>query len=279
MAVRASSCWGTVAGNLTSLAEVVASEEEWEGEAEDAEKCVRLEGEGRGELVLEASPGKVVSWVGLTSSRPIWEVVGGLQYIASLRGNKLDLGEEGEEEEEEELSVYKGSLPLAPGHSRLTLRLPPSSTSPVWIFSLAVTLAPATLPTSTGHFSLTSVDSLLTNSQPLSDKAQQFRAVFQAFQTSGPLSGLPRTPSMVPPAPTSVSLSSPAPTPGGDTGNSAAQDSPASAASLLLFKTYIDQKFEALEGKVLCAIEASERAQAAKLDKILKLLENRQPES
>ena len=59
MAVRASSCWGTVAGNLTSLAEVVASEEEWEGEAEDAEKCVRLEGEGRGELVLEASPGKV----------------------------------------------------------------------------------------------------------------------------------------------------------------------------------------------------------------------------
>jgi len=277
MAVRASSCWGTVAGNLTSLAEVVASEEEWEGEAEEAEKCVRLEGEGRGELVLEASPGKVVSWVGLTSSRPLWEVVGGLQYIASLRGNKLDLGEEGEEEEEEEqLSVYKGSLPLAPGHSRLTLRLPPSSTSPVWIFSLAVTLAPAALPTSTGHFSLTSVDSLLTNSQPLSDKAQQFRAVFQAFQTSGPLSGLP--PNLVPPAP-SVYESSPAPTAGGDSGNSSAQDSPASAASLLLFKTYIDQKFEALEGKLLGAIAESERAQSAKLDKILKLLENQQPES
>merc|ERR1712210_329042 len=138
-----------------------------------------------------------------------------------------------EEEEEEQLSVYKGSLPLAPGHSRLTLRLPPSSTSPVWIFSLAVTLAPAALPTSTGHFSLTSVDSLLTNSQPLSDKAQQFRAVFQAFQTSGPLSGLP-PPTLAPPAP-SVSESSPAPTSGGDTANSAAQDSP---ASLLLFKTY-----------------------------------------
>jgi len=276
MAVRASSCWGAVAGNLVSLAEVVATEEEWEGEAEEAEKCVRLEGEGRGELVLEASPGKVISWVGLTSSRPLWEVVGGLQYIASLRGQKLDLEEEGEQEEEEELAVYKGSLPLAPGHSRLTLRLPPSSTSPVWIFSLAVTLAPAVFPTSTGHFSLTSVDSLLTNSQPLSDKAQQFRAVFQAFQTSGPLSGLP--PNLVPPAP-SVYESSPAPTAGGDSGNSSVQDSPASAASLLLFKTYIDQKFEALEGKLLGAIAESERAQAAKLDKILKLLENQQPES
>ena len=215
---------------------------------------------------------QVISWVGLTSSRPLWEVVGGLQYIASLRGQKLDLGEE---ENEEELAVYKGSLLLAPGHSRLTLRLPPSSTSPVWFFSLAVTLAPAPLPTSTGHFSLTSVDSLLTDSQPLSDKAQQFREVFQAFQTSGPLTGLP--PTLVPPGP---SLSSPAPpTSGGDTGNLTAQDSPLSAASLLLFKSYIDQKFEALEEKLLGAIAASERAQSAKLDKILKLLENQKPES
>merc|ERR1712210_73952 len=182
-----------------------------------------------------------------------------------------------EEEEEEQLSVYKGSLPLAPGHSRLTLRLPPSSTSPVWIFSLAVTLAPAALPTSSGHFSLNSVDSLLNNSQPLSDKAQQFRAVFQAFQTSGPLSGLP-PPTLASPAP-SVSQSSPSPASGGDTANSAAQDSPPSAASLLLFKTYIDQKFVALEGKLLGAIAESERAQSAKLDNILKLLENQQPES
>jgi len=275
MAVRATSSWEVAAGNIASLAEVVAAEEDWEGEAEDAEKCVRLEGEGRGELVLEASPGSVISWVGLTSSRPLWEVVGGLQYIASLRGQKLNLGEEGnEEQEDEELAVFKGSLLLAPGHSRLTLRLPPSSTSPVWFFSLAVTLAPAPLPTATGHFSLTSVDSLLSNSQPLSDKAQQFRAVFQAFQTSGPLSGLP--PTLVPPGP---SLSSPAPpTSGGDTGNSTAQDSPSSAASLLLFKSYIDQKFEALEEKLLGAVAASERAQAAKLDKILKLLENQKPE-
>jgi len=274
MAVRASSSWVVVAGNLVSLAEVVAAEENWDGEADDAEKCVRLEGEGRGEIVLEASPGKVISWVGLTSSRPLWELVGGLQYIASLRGQKLDLGEEDNDDEEEELAVYKGSLPLVPGHSRITLRLPPSSTPPAWLFSLAVTLAPAPpLPPATGHFSLASVDSLLTNSEPLSDKAQQFRAVFQAFQTSGPLSGLP--PTLMPPAP--PSLSSPAPpTNGGDTSNSLAQDSPTSAASLLLFKSYIDQKFEALEGKLLGAIAASERAQAAKLDKILKLLENQQ---
>ena len=221
----------------------------------------------------------MICWVGLTSSRSLWEVVGGLQYIASLRGQKLDLGEESEEDDE--LSVYRGSLSLDHGHSRLTLRLPPSSTPPAWLFSLAVTLAPVSLPPTTGHFSISSVDSLLTNSQPLSDKAQQFRAVFQAFQTSGPLSGLP--PALVPPA-SSVPLSSPAPavggdtTAGGDTGNSVTQDSPPSAASLLLFKSYIDQKFEALEGKLLGAIAASERVQTAKLDKILKLLEDQRPE-
>merc|ERR1712107_184166 len=223
----------------------------------------------RGEVILEAVPGKVVSWVGLTSSRPLWEVVGGLEYIASLRGQKLDLGEE--DDEEEELAMFQGSLDLTPGHSRLTLRLPPSSTSPVWLFSLAVQLSPAPLPKTNGHFSLNSVDSLLTNSQPLSDKAQQFRSIFQAFQTSGPLSGIP-------PAAMSQNslapLSSPAAAQHDDTGNTPPQDSAPSAASLLLFKSYIDQKFEALEAKLLGAIAASEQAQSAKLDKILSMLED-----
>jgi len=271
MSVRATSSWKVGAGNLASLVQVVATEEDWEGEAEDAEKCVRLQGDQeRGEVILEAVPGKVVSWVGLTSSRPLWEVVGGLQYIASLRGQKFDLGEE--EGEEEELAMFKGSLVLTPGHSRLTLRLPPSSTSPVWLFSLAVKLSPAPLPKTNGHFSLNSVDSLLTNSQPLSDKAQQFRSIFQAFQTSGPLSGIPQA-TMSHNSPTPLS-SLVAPAQDGDTGNTPPQDSPPSAASLLLFKSYIDQKFEALEAKLLGAIAASEQAQSAKLDKILSMLED-----
>ena len=208
--------------------------------------------------------------MGLTSSRPLWEVVGGLQYIASLRGQKFDLGEE--EGEEEELAMFTGSLDLTPGYSRLTLRLPPSSTSPVWLFSLAVKLSPAPLPKTSGHFSLNSVDSLLTNSQPLSDKAQQFRSIFQAFQTSGPLSSIP---------PAAMSQNSPAllsspaaPAQDGGSGNTPLQESPPSAASLLLFKSYIDQKFEALEEKLLGSIAASEQAQSARLDKILSLLED-----
>ena len=60
----------------------------------------------------------------------------------------------------------------------------------------------------------------------------------------------------------------------GDTGNTPPQDSPPSAASLLLFKSYIDQKFEALEAKLLGAIAASEQAQSVKLDKILRMLED-----
>ena len=208
--------------------------------------------------------------MGLTSSRPLWEVVGGLEYIASLRGQKFDLGEE--DDEEEELAMFQGSLDLTPGHSRLMLRLPPSSGSPVWLFSLAVKLSPVPLPKTNGHFSLNSVDSLLTNSQPLSDKAQQFRSIFQAFQTSGPLSGIPPVAmSQNSPAPLSSLV---APAQDGDTGNTPPQDSPPSAASLLLFKSYIDQKFEALEAKLLDAIAASEQAQSAKLDKILSMLED-----
>ena len=38
MSVRATSSWKVGAGNLASLVEVVATEEDWEGEAEDAEK-------------------------------------------------------------------------------------------------------------------------------------------------------------------------------------------------------------------------------------------------
>ena len=41
-----------------------------------------------------------------------------------------------------------------------------------------------------------------------------------------------------------------------------------------MFKSYIDQKFEALEAKLLGAIAASEQAQSAKLDKILSMLED-----
>ena len=60
MSVRATSSWKVGAGNLASLVEVVVTKEDWEGEAEDAEKCVRLEGDQeRGEVVLEAVPGKV----------------------------------------------------------------------------------------------------------------------------------------------------------------------------------------------------------------------------
>ena len=60
MSVRATSSWKVGAGNLASLVQVVASAEGWEGEAEDAEKCVRLQGDQeRGEVVLEAVPGKV----------------------------------------------------------------------------------------------------------------------------------------------------------------------------------------------------------------------------
>ena len=83
MAVRATSSWEVATGTLASLAEVVAAEEDWEGEAEDVGKCVRLEGEGRGELVLEASPGKV-SFL-LTIDKGEAEVLADSDYLSLSR--------------------------------------------------------------------------------------------------------------------------------------------------------------------------------------------------
>ena len=87
MAVRATSSWKVVAGNLVTLPEVVSAEEEWEGEADDAEKCVRLEGEGRGELVLEAVPGKVILInISSSSSSTLGDLLGWFNFLSFIMG-------------------------------------------------------------------------------------------------------------------------------------------------------------------------------------------------
>ena len=87
MAVRATSSWKVVAGNLVTLPEVVSAEEEWEGEADDAEKCVRLEGEGRGELVLETVPGKVILInISSSSSSTLGDLLGWFYFLSFIMG-------------------------------------------------------------------------------------------------------------------------------------------------------------------------------------------------
>ena len=171
----------------------------------------------------------------------------------------------------------------------MTLRLPPSCSS-CWLYCLGVTLVPAPLPTS-GHFKLDTVDSLLSSSsQPLSEKAQQFRNMIQAFQATGPLasqamaapglmaslgghsgvigdkSSLSQEPNGSPESGDSGGQSKPESAPSGSSGDF-------QGGSLVFLKSYIDSKFSCLEDKLIGAIDAAEKRQESKLDKILGLLQ------
>ena len=324
---RVSLCreWRVTSGTLSSLPSVVAGVEGWQGEVRGVEHCLGVVAEvegSRGELVITPQPGQVippppphpllllpllnsssqvVTGVGILSSSPLWEVVGGIHYLASIRGDKISLGveeevgeeekvkveevKEGSKEKGEEMFVYQGRLSLGQGHASLTLRLPPSASS-CWVYALAASLAPAPAPApASSHFSMPTVDHLLaTNPRPLSDKALQFRAMFQAFQTSGPLAPSPG-PLGQEPAPSS--LHAPPSTPASSNSappsistTSAPPSTPAppslAAPSLLLMQPYIDSKFASLESRLLAAVAAAEQRQAARLDAILALLQGRE---
>lgn len=273
MAVSVTSSWTVTSGSLASLPGTVASLSESSLDSVTSpETCVLLvrgEDEERGEVILHTGSGQSVTGVALTSSCLRWEVVGGIQYLATLQGLRLDLGEE---EEDGEIPVYSASLELGQGHDKVTLRLPPGDTQSCWIFSLEVTLARSVPPPPLGHFSLSSVDSLLAaSSLPLSEKAQQFRTMFESFQTSGPLAG---------PAHLAAHRGE------GGTGGRSAGSPPSAVApqglssgSILLLQSYLDEKFSQLEERLVRRMEAAAQIHSDKLDSILLLLRTTAPVS
>ena len=58
----------------------------------------------------------MITGVSLTASSPLWEVVGGIQYLASIHCEPMDLGQEGQEDQ---LDIFSGTLGLGQGHSKV----------------------------------------------------------------------------------------------------------------------------------------------------------------
>jgi len=266
MCVRVTSSWSVSSGTLSAkpLSSLSDASLDHMTSPEDCVHLERKDEDTRGEVFLEVAPNQSITGLVLSSSCPRWEVVGGIQYIDTLKGHKLEL-----EEGDDEIPVYYGSMEFNKGHCKVTLKIPPGDLASCWIFLLGVTLdRSGRVAPSIGHFSLSSVDSILSSSsQPLSEKAQQFRTLFNSFQSMGPMQG---------PGPPFVSF------PGGlenDSTPSVAQPPSVSSAgdlessgSFLWLKSYIDQKFLHLEERLVKTVEEANKEQNDKLDTILRKL-------
>jgi len=277
MTVSVRTSWTVTSGCIASLPQTVSCLSQCSLDSVTSpESCVLLtrgDSQDRGELSLQTSPGQAVTGVFLASSCPRWEVVAGVHYIDTLQGVKQDLGEE--EEEESDIVVFTASLVFSQGHEKVTLRLPPGLTESCWIFSLQTTLASCLPSPALGHFSLSRVDSLLCSSSlPLSDRAKQFRSLFESFQSSGP-------PPLAPPQHLPVEG-------GGDTAGHASGDGPdghgtglsspgLNTGTILLLQNYIDKKFTELEDRLVKRIEEAALTHNHKLDSIIAMLRSSEP--
>ena len=214
------------------------------------ESCVLLspgdqDDDERGQLEISGPVASVI----LVTDNQRWEVLGNIQYLFSCSGKLI--------EEAEGVKVYSVEKSLKTSNcGRHIFRLPPSVKS-CWIYSVFVEKARIPLKAApSAHFNLENIKNLMSDTKELSSNAETFKNLFDTFQTSSPF--------MVPRSFETISSSS--------TGDHLSEDK---SQELTVMKFYIDKKLKDLEEKVLRRIEASEKVQSEKLDKITSLLESR----
>lgn len=214
------------------------------------------------------------------------EVNGGLgEYLSTVQGEIFD--------DFEGIKVYVTKIPLTTALSNVWISFP-SGNSSCWIFSVQVTVIEGGKAPHLGSFDMSNVNSLLQNSSaPLSKNANNFKKIFENFQ-SNPVPGgslleatrLPKMSDISGPPKMShllgnplllqslVSMQAPAqktsPDPQSELGE------PSQKASLEhLLQKYIDKKFQDLEVKIMQRIDVLEQNQNKKFDSILERLDGR----
>ena len=173
-----------------------------------------------------------------------WEVVGNIQYLFSCSGKII--------EEVEDSKIFSVEVSLKK-HSfdKITLRLPPTAKA-CWIYSVFVEKKCSPSAPNSQHFDLKNINNLMSSSSKLSSNAEQFKTLFDTFQSSAS-HNIPQM-GMIPKS---------MPNSSGD-----------SSTDLPLLKFYIDKKFLELEDKLTKKIEQNAKVQNDKLDTIIKLLEH-----
>merc|ERR1712179_522546 len=135
-----------------------------------------------GEIVIAAAGSAVISEFLLVTDCPRWEVMAELQYLTSAQGELLDSFEG--------TNVYSAQLKLPKLYDKLTLRLPPSVRS-CWLYSVqVVTSRKDNAEAIAGHFDIKSVNNLIGDGKQLSQKAENFKCLFEKFQVGSGASEL-----------------------------------------------------------------------------------------
>ena len=171
-------------------------------------------------------------------------MVGNIQYLFSCSGKII--------EEVEDSKIFSVEVSLTK-HSfdKITLRLPPTAKA-CWIYSVFVEKKCSPSAPNSQHFDLKNINNLMSSSAKLSSNAEQFKTLFDTFQSSAS-HNIPQM-GMIPKS---------MPNSSGD-----------SSTDLSLLKFYIDKKFLELEDKLTKKIEQNSKIQDEKLDTIIKLLEH-----
>jgi len=223
------------------------------------------------------------------------EVHDGLgEYLSTVQGEIFD--------DFEGIKVYVTKIPLTTALSNVLISFP-SGNSSCWIFSVQVTVIEGGKSPHLGSFDMSNVNSLLQNSSaPLSKNANNFKKIFENFQSNpvpggslleatrlpqmSDISGPPQMSDISGPPQMSdllgnplllqslVSMQAPAQKTSPDQQSELGQPSQKASLEHLLQK-YIDKKFQDLEIKIMQRIDVLEKNQNKKLDSILERLDGR----
>jgi len=240
--ITITSNWSQSNGSLSVTH--VASAKDIDLDTMTPEACVLLSPlDGEDERCQVVLSGPVDSIVVITDC-PRWEVVGNIQYLFSCSGKII--------EEVEDSKIFSVEVSLKK-HSfdKITLRLPPTAKA-CWIYSVFVEKKCSPSAPNSQHFDLKNINNLMSSSSKLSSNAEQFKTLFDTFQSSAS-HNIPQM-GMIPKS---------MPNSSGD-----------SSTDLPLLKFYIDKKFLELEDKLTKKIEQNAKVQNDKLDTIIKLLEH-----
>jgi len=223
------------------------------------------------------------------------EVHDGLgEYLSTVQGEIFD--------DFEGIKVYVTKIPLTTALSNVLISFP-SGNSSCWIFSVQVTVIEGGKSPHLGSFDMSNVNSLLQNSSaPLSKNANNFKKIFENFQSNpvpggslleatrlpqmSDISGPPQMSDISGPPQMSdllgnplllqslVSMQAPAQKTSPDPQSELCEPSQKASLEHLLQK-YIDKKFQDLEIKIMQRIDVLEKNQNKKFDSILERLDGR----
>lgn len=262
----------------------------------DADSCVQLSRnrDGLNEIRL-ASSSHLIRGLNILSENKHFELFANSEFISTAQGSLFDSFDGSK--------IYVYDIDVDPALSSLELRIPGSSWVSVWMYKIRVRCTARgkdEVGPVGGTFDMSKVNKLLPTEKPLSKNAENFKTLFENFQSSrlgGVSHGPPKmsdlmanpmlmagfmkmNPNLYPPTITS-SLRPPSPSSPPSSSSPSPQTINKSDGAIdlesklkLEMQTYLDLKFTQLESRILQRVEESEAKILQRLDLVLDKLDH-----